>query len=244
MERTKENSGIALIPMIIIIVIIAIIIVGLLIFFFKFSHNENNINTNTYETEYNEEGAQELTENEFVNSEYENEDEDDNEIDDGSISWNTLFPDGGSRISITLKEERDTRAFKMDFPGNYELAFYQRSYEGQTIKDLVEETGNIKNNVWVQGDDADMHVRIETSQTTHDETLTQKAERKNPDGFALGTEEHPAWAYQSSGEITLYYQGGQNYALIMYYDNSDAIDEYGTQAVAEFLYNMISYTEN
>lgn len=241
MERIKENKGIALMTMIIIIVVVAIIIVGIGIFLVVNSNKESNtISTNDYETEIYEGNVEE---DESIAQE-DSKENTDIENDTGMISWNTLFPDGGNRITITFREDGEVRAFKMDFPGNYELNPWQRDYEGQTVKDLIEETGDIQNNVWTQGEDADLWAYIETTQVSKDETFTQRAERKNPEGFALGSEEHPAWAYEDGGEINLYYQGGQNYALVVSYDNSSAVREYGAQAVAEFLYNMISYSEN
>lgn len=245
MERIKENKGIALMTMIIIIVVVAIIIVGIGSFLFinsnKKNSNKNIISTNNYETEIYEDNN--VEENESINQEDSREDED-TENDTGEISWNALFPDGGNRITITFREDREVRAFKMDFPEKYELNPWQCKYEGQTVKDLIKETGDIQKNVDAQGEDADLWVYIETTEAYENETYTQRAERKNPEGFALGTEEHPAWAYKDSGEIHLSYQGGPNYALVVSYDNFDAVNKYGAQAVAEFLYNMISYSEN
>lgn len=244
MERIKENKGIALMTMIIIIVAVAIIVVGIGIFLLinsnKKNTNKNIISTNNYETEIYKDDVEE---NELINQE-DSEENADTENDTGEISWNALFPDGGNRRTITFREDREIRAFKMDFPEKYELGPWQKSYEGQTVKDLIKETGDIQKNVDCRGEDADLWAYIETTEAYRNETYTQRAERKNPEGFALGSEEHPAWAYRDGGEINLSYQGGPNYALVVSYDNSSAVYKYGEQAVAEFLYNMISYSEN
>lgn len=244
MEKVKESKGIALVAMIIIIVVIAAIMVGTGIFVFmainKENTSENSMSANDYKTEAYEDNTEE---NETINQE-DSEEDMDTENDSGEISWNAMFPGGGNKTTITFREDREIRAFKMDFPENYELNPWQRDYEGQTVKKLIEETGDIQNNVWTEGEDAGLWAYIETSQTSEKETFTQRAQRKYPDGFALGTEEHPAWVDSDSGTINLYYQGGQNYALVIRYDNTSSIYKFGEQAVAEYLYNMITYTEN
>ena len=240
MERIKENKGIALMTMIIIIVVVAIIIVGMGSFLFinsnKENKNKNIINTNSYETEIYEDNIEE--------DEFDSEENTDLETDTEVLSWKALFPDGGNRTTITFREDRETRAFKMDFPEKYELNPWQRDYEGQTVKNLIEETDDIQENVIAQGEDVELWAYIETTESYENETFTQREERKHPEGFALGSEEHPAWAYQDGGEINFSYQGGPNYALVVSYYNFSAVHKYGAQAVAEFLYNMISYSEN
>lgn len=212
MKKLKENMGIALIPMIIIIVIV-IMAIGIGIFLLIKHNQENAIknmtNSNISEEEIYENNAEETDRNEYISQESEKTEELDEENDTGTISWNSLFPDGGNRTNITFKEDSgETRTFKIDYPENYELNVWQRDYEGQTVKDFVEKNGDVQNNVWVEKEYVTFRVYIETSQASENEIFTQRAQRKNPEGFALGTEEHPAWAYQDGGVINLYYQGG------------------------------------
>ena len=177
-------------------------------------HNQENAiknmtNSNISEEEIYENNAEETDKNEYISQESEKTEELDEENDTGTISWNSLFPDGGNRTNITFKEDSgETRTFKLDYPENYELNVWQRDYEGQTVKDFVEKNGDVQNNVWVEKEYVTFRVYIETSLASENETFTQRAQRKNPEGFALGTEEHPAWAYQDGGLINLYYQGG------------------------------------
>ena len=242
MKNIKENNGIALVTLIIIIVI-AIIIIGISIFLIV-KNNQENTNQNTLSSNISEVENYENTEETDENVYESTESEETEELDE-KISWKSLFPDGGNRTTITFKDDDDDmKAFKLDYPENYELNVWQRDYEGQTVKDFIEKNGDVQNNVWVEKEYVTFQVYIETSQVSENETFTQRAQRKNPEGFALGTEEHPAWAYQDGGVIDLYYQGAQNYALVMRYNNSTSVNKYGAQAVAEFLYNMITYTEN
>lgn len=142
-----------------------------------------------------------------------------------NITWSDLFQEGGNKVTLHMKSEDNKGIFKIDYPENYEIYTLQRDYEGQTVKNLVEESGNVHENVWVRNKtNTTFTAVVETRQAYDNETWTQRMQRKKPDGFSMGTEEHPGYAYESdSGTIYLSYQGGDCYALEISYYNSDVI---------------------
>lgn len=187
----------------------------------------------------------------YNDSEYEEQDKKENsntskEEEISNITWSDLFQEGGNKVTLHMKSNKKKGIFKIDYPESYEIDTFQRDYEGQTVKNLVEKSGNVHENVWVRNkSNTSFTAMVETIQSYGNETWTQRMQRKNPEGFSMGTEEHPGYAYKSdSGTIYLSYQGGDHYALEISYYNSDVIRKYGVKAIAEYLYNMVSYIEN
>lgn len=166
---------------------------------------------------------------------------DNTEKDNEALNYSTLFEDGGNKLSIQIKKSNDSRTFKLDLPENFEFDEFGSNENGTKLKKYINDHGNSYEGIAIKKDYTNFYTEISTTVTTNSENSLQRAQRRFPNGFSIGTDEHPAWAYEDNGNVWVFYQGEQTCVLSMEYSNSTLLNKYGANAIAKCLYDMISY---